>query len=51
MLMLMVVEVIRVDVVAQEETWNLTEMLSFKEQKEEKGLLKRVVSSSRVLVL
>lgn len=43
----MVVEVIRVDLVAQKETLNLTEMLSFKKQEKEKELAKKVAPSSQ----
>lgn len=49
--MQVVVEVIRVDVVAQKETLNLTETLSFKKQEKEKELAKKVGPCSRVLVL
>lgn len=45
--MQMVVEVIRVDLVAQKETLNLTEMLSFKKQEKEKELAKKVAPSSQ----
>lgn len=49
--MQMMVEIIGVNVVAQEEMKTLAEMLSFKKQEKEKELAEKMAASSRCLVL